>query len=182
MASVFTHAFVAGTCASIYPKRNLPLKFWLLGMFCSVIPDADVIGFDFGIHYGDPWGHRGASHSIVFAIGLAFLIMLVAFREIKFNSKQWWGFWSYFFLCTISHGILDAITNGGEGVGFFFPFDNTRYFFPWRPILVSPLGASNFFSDWGWKVVLSEWKTIWKPGLLVLLPALLMRLQNKKKK
>ena len=33
----------------------------------SMLPDADVIGFSFGVRYGDPWGHRGATHSLTFA-------------------------------------------------------------------------------------------------------------------
>jgi len=37
------------------------------------------------------------------------------------------------------------MTNGGLGIAFFSPFDPARYFLPWRPILVSPIGASVFF-------------------------------------
>jgi hypothetical protein len=40
----------------------------------------------------------------------------------------------YFFVVTASHGALDAMTDGGLGIAFFAPFDNTRYFFPFRPI------------------------------------------------
>ncbi len=55
--------------------------------------------------------------------------------------------WLFLFVATISHGILDALTDGGLGVAFFAPFVNTRYFFPWTPIKVSPIGAggANFF-------------------------------------
>ena len=41
------------------------------------------------------------------------------------------------------------------GVAFFAPFNNTRFFFPWRPIEVSPIGLS-FFSTRGMAVLLSE--------------------------
>jgi inner membrane protein len=44
------------------------------------------------------------------------------------------------------HDILDAMTNGGLGVAFFFPFSDTRYFLPWQPIEVSPLGLKRFFT------------------------------------
>jgi len=54
--------------------------------------------------------------------------------------------WMYFFLATASHGLLDALTDGGLGVAFFAPFDNHRYFLPWRPIHVSPIGAGRFFT------------------------------------
>jgi inner membrane protein len=48
-----------------------------------------------------------------------------------------------------SHGILDAMTNGGLGVALLSPLDTTRYFRPWRPIQVSPISLRRFFSDEG---------------------------------
>ena len=62
------------------------------------------------------------------------------------------------------HSILDAMTSGGYGVAFFSPFDNSRYFFPWRPIKVSPLGIANFFTERGIRVILSELIWIGIPG------------------
>jgi inner membrane protein len=53
---------------------------------------------------------------------------------------------TYLFLATASHGVLDAMTDGGLGVAFFSPFDNRRYFLPWRPIVVSPISIARFFS------------------------------------
>jgi len=38
------------------------------------------------------------------------------------------------------------MTKGGLGVAFFSPFDNSRYFLPWRPIRVSPIAIHRFFS------------------------------------
>jgi inner membrane protein len=39
-----------------------------------------------------------------------------------------------------SHGLLDAMTDGGRGVALFWPFTARRYFLPWRPIPVAPIG------------------------------------------
>jgi len=73
-------------------------------------------------------------------------------------------------LATASRGFLDAMTDGGLGVAFFSPFDNHRYFFPWRPIRVSPIGIGRFFSPRGLDVLQSELLWIWLPaGLLALL-------------
>jgi len=33
-----------------------------------MLPDIDVVGFAFGVRFADPWRHRGATHSIVFAM------------------------------------------------------------------------------------------------------------------
>ena len=46
-----------------------------------MIPDIDVIGFRFGIHYGDFWGHRGFTHSLVFAALLAGAVALILSRR-----------------------------------------------------------------------------------------------------
>lgn len=51
---------------------------WLLGMACALIPDVDVIGFHFGVHYGDLLGHRGITHSLLFAAVLSVLIAIGA--------------------------------------------------------------------------------------------------------
>ncbi len=75
---------------------------------------------------------------------------------------------------TASHGLLDAFTNGGQGVGFFLPFDTRRYFFPWHPIQVSPIGFA-FFSERGMSVLLSEMLWVWLPTAALVAPVLLYR-------
>jgi len=70
---------------------------------------------------------------------------------------------------SVSHGIFDAMTTGGLGIAFFSPFSNVRYFFPWRPIRVSPIGISHFFSQWGVEVIRSEVVWMWLPSIVVLL-------------
>ena len=54
------------------------------------------------------------------------------------------------------------MTNGGKGVGFFIPFSTKRYFLPWRPIRVSPIGATNFAANAG-AVLRSELLWVWLP-------------------
>jgi inner membrane protein len=65
---------------------------------------------------------------------------------------------------TASHGLLDALTDGGLGVAFFAPFDAGRYFLPWTPIRVSPIGLG-FFSARGAEVLASEVVWVWLPAL-----------------
>ncbi|WP_299189064.1 metal-dependent hydrolase [uncultured Aquimarina sp.] len=155
MASVFGHALTAYALGKSFNKKLGTFKLWGLGMICAILPDADVVGFKFGIAYGDFWGHRGFSHSFAFALALGILITMLFYSK-KVNSKTGIFLILYFTICTASHGVLDAMTSGGLGIAFFSPFDNTRYFFPWRPIQVSPIGAGKFFSVWGIKVLLSE--------------------------
>jgi inner membrane protein len=163
MASAFTHAFFAAATGRVYAARSQPARFWLLSMLCAVLPDADVIGFAFGVHYDSMFGHRGLTHSLAFALLLACAVVALFFRDAP-NRK---ALAAYFFLVTASHGALDALTNGGLGVAFFAPFSDARYFFPFRPVEVSPIGLSSFFSEWGLAVIESELLWVWLPASLV---------------
>ena len=59
------------------------------------------------------------------------------------------------------------MTNGGLGVAFFYPRTNTRYFFPFHPIKVSPIGVGRFFSARGWSIIRSEALWLWLPSASV---------------
>ena len=139
-----------------------------------MIPDLDVIGFRFGVHYGDFWGHRGFTHSLVFAALLASAVVFIAFRRGA-PSLGRVPLWIYIFLATASHGFLDAMTDGGLGIAFFSPFDNHRYFLPWTPIRVSPIGLGRFFTDRGLAVLPSEPLWIWLPAALIAIAAWSLR-------
>ena len=178
MASAFGHALTSIAIGSSYSKQVNTWKFFFLGVFCSIIPDADVIAFQFGIPYDSFWGHRGFTHSIVFAILFGIMISAVFYKHI-FLSRKGLPTILFFILCTASHGILDAMTSGGLGVAFFSPFDNARYFLPWRPIKVSPIGAIKFFSEHGIRVIKSE--ALWI-GIPCTIYILLMKLVKKTKR
>ncbi len=161
MASVFGHGMVGFTITKIMDNKNLK---WLLiaAIFSTILPDFDVVAFNLGIAYHHPLGHRGFTHSIVFAILWGMLLMFLLGRK---NKIIWF---LVIFFSTVSHGILDAMTSGGLGVGFLIPFDNSRFFFPFTPIKVSPIGIEKFFSSWGIKVLFSEFKYIILPCFFIL--------------
>jgi inner membrane protein len=162
MASIFGHSAVAYTLTKLMDNKNLK---WLLlaAIISTILPDFDVISFKLGIPYVHPLGHRGFTHSILFALLWALLIMSILGRQ---NKTLWF---LVIFLSTVSHGILDAMTTGGRGVGFFIPFNNDRFFFPFQVIRVSPLGFKKFFSEWRMQVIFSEIKYVLLPCLLILL-------------
>lgn len=167
MASAFSHAVVALSLGKAPRSPFLTLPIVLLGTVCSIVPDVDVVGFPFGIQYGDLWGHRGMTHSLFFAGLFSAILIGLCFHQKPTSIKG--GLFIYFFLCTASHGVLDAMTNGGLGVAFFSPFDTSRYFFSWRPVLVSPIGIGEFFSEYGLRVLISEAIWIWLPSLALYL-------------
>ena len=76
---------------------------------------------------------------------------------------------------TASHGFLDAMTDGGLGVAFYSPFNNTRYFLPWTPIRVSPIGVSRFFTGRGLAVIQSELLWIWLPSAFLIISFWILR-------
>lgn len=177
MATIISHGVAALAIGKAFAPDRMPLRFWFLTCFCAICPDFDVIAFAFDVPYGDMFGHRGITHSLLFAFGLGVLIVLLWFRETRLFTGKWWSLVSYFFVVTASHSVLDAITNGGLGVAFLAPFNNERFFFPWRPVEVSPIGIEPFLSEEGLDVIVSEIKWIWIPsGLLVVVATLARRL------
>jgi inner membrane protein len=163
MASAFSHIAVPAVLYACFKSETVNARLFVLAGVCSVFPDIDVIGFALGIPYASQWGHRGFTHSLVFALCLASCLSLFH-RPLR--SKPLPVFWLCFLSCA-SHAFLDAMTNGGLGVALFWPFSIERVFLPFRPIQVSPIGVSSFFTEWGLRVLASE--LVW-----VLLPALVM--------
>jgi inner membrane protein len=139
-----------------------PRRVLALGAVYAVLPDVDAIGYWLGVPYQSVWGHRGITHSLAFALLLAVGTVGLGFgRHEPGVSRLRLGL--FLFFVTASHGLLDACTNGGLGVAFFAPFDNSRYFFPVRPIEVSPIGIRRFFTARGWVIARSELLWIWLP-------------------
>jgi inner membrane protein len=174
LASLISHAVATLGIGACFYRQNTPKRVWVLGAVCSVVPDLDVIGFWFGIRYGDFWGHRGFTHSLLFAALLASAVAFLGFRQ-GLPSLARLPLWMYFFLATASHGFLDAMTDGGLGVAFFSPFDTHRYFLPWTPIHVSPIGLGRFFTHRGLEVLQSELLWIWLPAAVLLIAAWAVR-------
>jgi inner membrane protein len=169
MPTVFTHALVGLGVAEVLAPRPMPAAYYGLAALLSAAPDADVLTFHFGIPYGSRFGHRGFSHSLLCAVVTG---ALAATLTASWLGASWWFLAAVFMICIAVHGLLDGLTNGGMGVAYFAPFDDKRYFFPWRPVQVSPLGRG-FFSAWGLRAVLSEVVWVWLPtGVLVVLSLL----------
>ena len=162
--TIFTHAIVGLGLASIAPVRRRRPLFWVLSAMLPVLPDIDVVAFALGVSSASMWSHRGLTHSLA---GAALTGLVVGICVARSLSLPTWAMIAYFAVVTASHGLLDALTNGGSGVAFFAPVAATRYFLPWRPVEVSPLGMA-FFSAWGLRVIQSEALWIWLPGALAL--------------
>ncbi len=133
-----------------------------------MLPDIDVATLKLGVPYQDAVGHRGATHSIAFALAIAMLAALVdpLLKSTPRRSAIFVG------LAALSHPLLDMCTNGGMGIALLWPFSEQRWFFPARPIAVSPLGVSRFLGPRGLAVIASELYWVWLPTALLSLALL----------
>jgi inner membrane protein len=175
MPTVFSHSIAALALGHAVAPAGMPAKFWIASAVCAALPDLDVLSFAFGIRYTHMFGHRGITHSFSFALLLGVVVVLLCFREVPILSGHWLLLASYFFVITSSHALLDALTNGGLGVALLAPFTNNRYFFPWRPIEVSPIGLQSFLNQRGLNVLLSEIRWIWLPSGVIVAAAWFLR-------
>ncbi|HEL2958128.1 metal-dependent hydrolase [Stenotrophomonas maltophilia] len=192
MPSIITHAAVPLALWCAADRGRIPPRLLAAGVVAAMLPDADVLAFALHIPYADAFGHRGASHSLLFAFVLAAVAAVLAF----FGSGRPWSAprssgsrrpWSavscqprlaptkarptvastvqaavFVFVCAASHPLLDALTSGGLGVALAWPWSEHRFFAPWRPIRVSPF-APQFFSARGLATLLSELRWVWLP-------------------
>jgi inner membrane protein len=171
MPTIVTHGFIATLLGKSFAVGPPPARFWIvsvlapfcLTLMCSVFPSVSGTRTCWDI---------AVSH-ILFAFVLSWIVTFVAFPRLP---ERWTRFllFSCFFIVTASHGALDAMTDGGLGIAFFAPFDNTRYFFPFRPIKVSPIGLS-FFSARGLDVIWSELLWLCVPATIIATAVLFYR-------
>lgn len=149
------HLAVGMAAARLYrteqPSARPSLATMLFWSALSFLPDTDVVGFLLGVRYGDQWGHRGATHSIVFSLAVGVVVGMAARTAGKRPLRT--GVAAS--LIVLSHALLDTLTDGGLGCALFWPFDLTRYFAPWTPIPVSPIGLG-ILSQYGFYVMAVE--------------------------
>lgn len=144
MPTIISHPAVV-----LLQPRDTPLRVTIAAIVATILPDADVVSFVLGIPYASPFGHRGFTHSIAFALATSALLTLLTRRDGRT--------FALLFACAVSHPLFDALTNGGLGVALLWPLTRHRYFAPWRPIVVSPIGKIDL------RVLWSEVKWVWAP-------------------
>src|SRR5512140_559680 len=104
MPSIISHAVVGISVAAASAPPRISPKVWVLSAVLALLPDADVIGFRFGISYSHLLGHRGFFHSLFFACMLGTVAASLFFREEPVFSGKWFLLAAYFSLIAASHG------------------------------------------------------------------------------
>ncbi len=169
MATPLSHLAVPLALTAVLGTDAVPPGLLALALVCAVLPDLDALGLWLGIPYAHPFGHRGITHSLPFAVALAgagTLLAPEAEPRIAFGVLL---------VSAASHGLIDALTNGGLGIALFSPFSHRRFFLPWRVIEVSPLRPSALFSRRGLEVLRSEMRWVWVPCLAVAILGIALR-------
>jgi inner membrane protein len=127
VCTIWTHAVAGFGIAQVYRPGRRVWLYWTLAAFLPVVPDFDTFWV---ASYGSTFGHRGFTHSILFALWFAFLTATLSYRALRANL---FVLTAVFFAAMASHGVLDAMTRGGEKIPFFWPLADQRYGH-WGPI------------------------------------------------
>lgn len=165
MPTIITHAAVPVCLGLGLGNKIIPTRLLFCGIAIAMLPDLDVLAFKFGIAYGNVLGHRGFTHSLLFAFVLPTFALLFH-RQLKAGILR---IWSFLFVSLLSHSLLDSVTTGGKGVGWLWPWRDDRFFAPWQVINVAPFRLSAYLEPYGQAVMISELLWVWLPGVLLVL-------------
>lgn len=160
MPTIFTHGAIGYTASKVIFGAPADHRLLLASVLLPILPDADALLMPW-IPYGHPFGHRGFTHSLLFAALVGAATAALAVNQKWSPGPSFHKLAIFFALITASHGLFDALTTGGLGVAFFAPFDETRYFLPWRPIPVSPMSAAGLMTPHGLRVIRWEFALFW---------------------
>src|SRR4051794_13352380 len=120
MATLVTHAalpLIVSRAVGLEPREAR--KVALAAAIVSCLPDLDTLSFLFDVQARDPWGHRGAMHSLAFGLLLGAMAMLFLPRRPRV--------WVFLLATGASHGLLDFFTHGELGVALLAPFTARRF-------------------------------------------------------
>ncbi|GKX63288.1 metal-dependent hydrolase [Pragia fontium] len=173
MPTVVTHAAVPLCLGLGLGTKNIPPSLLLAGVACSMVPDLDVIAFKFGIAYANAFGHRGFTHSLLFAFALPTLALLLK----RWFKVGYWRIWWFLTVSLLSHSVLDSLTTGGMGVGWLWPWSQERFFAPVQVIKVAPFQLAQYLKPNGIAVIQSELLWVWLPGIVMMIGLIMLRKQ-----
>jgi inner membrane protein len=167
VATIWTHAVVGFGIAQVYTPRRRVWLYWTLAAFLSVLPDFDTLWL---APYGSVLGHRGLTHSLLFALWVGFLAATLTYRPLRAHLG---ALTAVFFVAMGSHGVLDAMTRGGANIPFFWPLADQRCG-NWGPIPNQDLGFE-FPDPRRSRALRAELLWVWLPTVVWIVAAMVYR-------
>jgi len=171
MPTILSHPAVPLALGLGLGTRIISPRLLAAGAVASVLPDLDVLAFRLNVSYTEAFGHRGASHSVAFALLLGAFALLFASQLHTSRGRAF----TFVAFSAASHGLLDMFTNGGHGVALWWPLSSDRLFFPWQVIEASPLSLRRILGGRGLEVLQSELLWVWLPAVVACGALLLWR-------
>jgi inner membrane protein len=141
------------------PKRSL--KFLILSIVCTVIPDADVVGYLWlYIPAHSFCGHRDFFHFPFFEMACNCFCFLSKRNDLFKTVVEIFHLFFYSHCKPWDLGCLDQWRPGYRSV---------VAFFPWTPLEVSPIGVKAFMSQRGLTVLTNELLWNWVPSFFTVI-------------
>ena len=111
MASFMSHMITGAALTKLGISTlsvRMKKKLYIVAMISAALPDLDVIAFNFGIPYSHWLGHRGLTHSLVFACLWGFIVTWILFRRQFLTWIEYVKTAALLAMVTASHGVIDA--------------------------------------------------------------------------
>lgn len=102
----------------------------------ATFPDLDVLARALGAGARSPWLHRGITHAVLMSAlaGLAAGLALERDGRARARAAAFGAF------VAASHGLLDTLTRGGNGVMLLWPWSTARWLASVALVPASPMG------------------------------------------
>ena len=141
MASI-GHLAVGAALGAVYSRKtgSNPRITILAFAGLALAPDLDLVTVALGVPPNTPLSHRGISHSFPFALAVG---AMVGFGLRAKGRGVLAGVLALAALA--SHGLLDTMSQLGNGPMLLWPFTSQSYEFAWRPI-PGVLSASHYLT------------------------------------
>lgn len=128
-----THIVLGATVGEALAGRKLGKKAMLLGAIANSFPDIDFVGSFWLSTAQDVWAHRGITHSVLFVVGMTFVMAWGAGKLYPRSAMQRRDWLVFFGIELFLHIFLDAFN--AYGTGWFEPFSHYRV--AWHVLFVA---------------------------------------------
>lgn len=109
MPTIFTHGAIGFTASKLALGPPIDRRLLLASILLPILPDADALLTPW-IPYRNPFGHRGITHSLLFAALVGIGVAYLAVRQKWSPDHSFLRLAIFFAMITASHGLFDAMT------------------------------------------------------------------------